>query len=362
MSTAPGTVAPQGLGTKSGDLQPFFHFQSEAAKTLWPGLTEGQVDLLARKASDVDLDLALGEMIWAYDRPYVTIKGLLRLLNRHPQYDHYELEPAGEEVRRAMRALRDDEQVWVCRMWRKDRTRPAIGYGRATPEDTAVGYGRAPGPDGKNAARDGLDEAVPTGAYQTPATAEMAQERAMRRAAQGAFALGSQSQACATTRRGALQRPMRSPASTPAQQRRILALVEFLHLPEGKVDEASKKVIEDGWKANLFRLFGKTDPNRLTAVEAEGFLQYLTNGDDASTAPSGEEERQQLWGSVQQLLASLPGETPHQVCQWLRRECAVELAVDELGQVQAPLRVSVSTLRRLLEGLRTYETKLAPEG
>ena len=184
----------------------------------------------------------------------------------------------------------------------------------------------------------------------------------MRRAAQGAFALGGQSQACATSPCGFPLRTQQPPVCTPGQQRRILALVDFLKIPEGEVDEASKKVIEDGWKANLFRLFGKTDPNRLTAVEAEGFLQHLTGGDDTGTAPSVEEERGQMWASVQKLLALLPRETPHQVCQWLRRECAVELAVEELGQAQPPLRVSLSTLRRLLESLRTYETRLAPEG
>ena len=78
----------------------------------------------------MDLGLLWDEVTWFQDRPYVTIKGPVRLLNRHTQFDNYDLEPASEELRKASRVCRDEEQMWVCRVWRKDRTRPSVGYGR----------------------------------------------------------------------------------------------------------------------------------------------------------------------------------------------------------------------------------------
>ena len=169
-----------------------YEYNKTLVWAFWPELSEFHVAWMARVASKMELDILREEVIWYQDRPYVTIKGLVRLLNRDPRFDNYELEPASEELRKAMRVNRDEEQVWVCRLWRKDRTRPSVGYGRATPEDTFVGYGKVEngeaGPDQVPAL------SPPKGqAYRTPAVAEMAQERAVRHSAQSAFAWESMS-------------------------------------------------------------------------------------------------------------------------------------------------------------------------
>ena len=211
----------------SGPDKELYQHNKSLAKAFWPELCDLQVAWVARVASDLQLDILLEEVIWLRDnrfrhpqvgsppsdqgRPYVTIKGLLRLLNRHPQFDNYELEPASDELRRSMRVAREEEQVWVCRLWRKDRSRPAIGYGRATPEDTFVGYrlaerDEAPGKESPPSTSSEPALSLPKGqagatsspvprpsasgvgqVCHTPAVAEVAQKRAVRRAAQGAF-------------------------------------------------------------------------------------------------------------------------------------------------------------------------------
>ena len=162
-----------------GPNRGLYEYNKTLVEAFWPEISEFHLAWMARVASEMELDILREEVIWYHDRPYVTIKGLVHLLNRNPEFDNYELEPASEDLRKAMRVTRDEEQVWVCRIWRKDRTRPSVGYGRATPEDTSVGYGRAK--DGDGAPDQGQ-------AYRTPAVAEMAQERAIRHAAQSAFA------------------------------------------------------------------------------------------------------------------------------------------------------------------------------
>ena len=54
---------------------------------------------MARATSELGLDILRDEVIWYQDRPYMTIKGLVRLLNRDPLFNNYELEPAAEERR-----------------------------------------------------------------------------------------------------------------------------------------------------------------------------------------------------------------------------------------------------------------------
>jgi hypothetical protein len=221
-----------------------------------------------------------GEVIWYQGRPYVTIKGLTRLLNRHPQFDNFELEPASDELRKAMRVSREEEQVWVCRLFRKDRTRAAIGYGRATPEDTFVGYGRIK-------KEEAPDQERP---FRTPAVVEMAQERAIRHAAQSAFAWEFMSTleapASETLRRvdpddGQVSAVLEdgSPNTvgcTAAQRRCIHALAKALGLPEGRVDEGKGEILEEGWRADLFRLYGVISTMQLTVAQAKEFIDALT--------------------------------------------------------------------------------------
>ena len=49
----------------------------------WPELSEFQLALMARTATELRLDVLREEVIWYETRPYVTIRGLLQLMNRH---------------------------------------------------------------------------------------------------------------------------------------------------------------------------------------------------------------------------------------------------------------------------------------
>ena len=256
-----------------------FEYNKTVSTLKWPELSELQLALMARTATELQLDVLREEVIWLETGPYITIRGLLQLMNRHPQFDNYNLEPASEEVRLAMRTSREEEQVWVCRLWRKDRTRPAIGYGRASPEDTFVGYGRIDGEPGEGQR-----------SFRTPAVAEMAQERAVRHAAQSAFAWESMSTlpdpASPAHKRvdpdtGEVSQELHdgtgnTAGCTAAQRRCIHALAAALYLPEGRVDRDAGDVQEDGWRADMYRLYGKTSTMQLTASEAREFIDSLT--------------------------------------------------------------------------------------
>lgn len=350
-----------------GANRELYDYNRSLVEAFWPEISEFHVAWMARVASELALDILRGEVIWYQGRPYVTIKGLIRLLNHHPQFDNYELDPASEELRKSMRVAREEEQVWVCHLWRKDRTRPSVGYGRATPEDTFVGYGRIK-------KEEAPDQERP---FRAPAVVEMAQERAIRHAAQGAFAWESMStlEAPASEDHGRVDpengdvTPFLEDGSpntvgcTASQRRCIHALARALGLPEGRVDEETGEVLEKGWRADMYRLYDKTSTMRLTVAEAREYIESLTAEHpdlEEPTAGQQEAERQDLWERVRDLLGSLPKDTPRQVCAWFRREHGLEVKPEELTADRPPGRVPGYALRRLVEGLRSYQVKLAP--
>ena len=352
-------VIEQGMGPRKA----LYEANKSLAEGMWPQLTAFQVAWLALVATGLELEILRDEVIWYEERPYITIKGLARLLNRHPQFDNYEVQPAPDDIRKAMRVTRDEEQVWICRVWRKDRSRPATGYGRASPEDTFAGYGKP------------KDQAVdPERPYRTPATAEMAQERAIRHAAQGAFAWEFMSTlaepASPEHRRTDPNSGDVSPwtadgspntvGCTAAQRRCIHALARVLNLPEGQVDLEASEVLEEGWRADLFRLYGKTSTMRLTVSEAREFIDSLTADHPDLDEPSGqkEAERREVWRRVNELLKGLPGDTPRQVCAWFRREHGLEVKPEELTGINPPGKTPTAALRQLVEGLQGYRMKL----
>lgn len=116
---------------------------------------------VARIAIVYGLDPLLGELIPYQGQPYVTINGRVRVADNNPMFDGYDIEPATEQEYRALRA-HDAESVWKCIVYRKDRRRPTVAYGRAG------------GPQEKN----------PVAARWT---AEIAQKRAIHRALRAAF-------------------------------------------------------------------------------------------------------------------------------------------------------------------------------
>jgi len=85
---------------------------------------------VARIALAYELDPFLGELIPYQGRPYITIDGRIRLADRHPGYDGYDIDPATETERKALGATQD-EIVWKCTVHRRDRSRPTTAYGRA---------------------------------------------------------------------------------------------------------------------------------------------------------------------------------------------------------------------------------------
>ena len=372
--------AAAAIDRRAGAANEHYQYHKSLAEAFWPGISPLDVARMARAAVELNLDILRGEVIWYQDHPYVTIKGLLRLSNRHPQFDNYELEPAAEELRRAMRVTRDEEQVWVCRLFRKDRTRPAVGYGRATPEDTFVGYGRVD--EDRAGGTQGQAPSAGSGqTFRTPAVAEMAQERAVRHAAQGAFGgeftstleePASEGHRRVDPQKGAVASFLddgsrNTVGCTAAQRRCIHALVRALGLAEGKVDEEKGEVLEEGWRSDLYRLYGQTTTMRLTVAEAREFIETLTREnpglDEAGGVRAGgvrEVDRLELWRRVQELLESLPRDTPRQVCAWLQREHNLEVTPEELRGPKPPRRAPLSALRRLADGLREYQQKLEP--
>jgi hypothetical protein len=85
---------------------------------------------LARLALTYGLDPFLGELIIYQGKLYLTIDGRERIANDHPQFDGLEIRPSTAEERTAFR-LGEDEHLWICHVWRKDRRVPNVGYGRA---------------------------------------------------------------------------------------------------------------------------------------------------------------------------------------------------------------------------------------
>jgi hypothetical protein len=97
----------------------------------WPKeLNQQQALDIARVAIAYGLDPFLEELIPYQGKPYITIQGRIRIADQHPAFDGYDLEPASGAEVAALRA-HEQESVWRCTVYRKDRKRPTVGYGRA---------------------------------------------------------------------------------------------------------------------------------------------------------------------------------------------------------------------------------------
>lgn len=93
-------------------------------------MSEAQAAQIARIALAHHLDPFMGDIILYQGRPYVTIDGRIRSANQHPAFEGMECSPATDAERKAFRC-KDDEHLWVTRVWRRDRRVPIVGYGRA---------------------------------------------------------------------------------------------------------------------------------------------------------------------------------------------------------------------------------------
>src|SRR4030095_942890 len=106
------------------------------------------------------------------DKPYLTLRGAMRLANQNPAFEGIECNPATAEERRGFRAG-PAEHLWVARVGRRDRRCPVVGYGRCSPDETMIGQGGALVPH----------------AIGRKWQQEMAQKRAKHRALRDAFSL-----------------------------------------------------------------------------------------------------------------------------------------------------------------------------
>lgn len=130
----------------------------------WPkDCNQAQALEVARIAVAYKLDPFLDELIPYQGKPYITFRGALRIAEEHEQYDGYDHGPVTSSEDAALRQY-DDEVIWKCAVYRKDRSRPTVAYGRA-------------GGD--------YDRNQPVAKQRT---ADMASERAIRRAHMAAFA------------------------------------------------------------------------------------------------------------------------------------------------------------------------------
>ncbi len=105
--------------------------QARAGSPMFPkDLTPSQAGTLARITLRYGLDPLLNELTIYQGRPYLTIDGRERIANEHPAFNGMEIRPATDDERKGFRCA-EDEHLWVCTVWRKDRQFPQVGYGRA---------------------------------------------------------------------------------------------------------------------------------------------------------------------------------------------------------------------------------------
>lgn len=108
--------------------------QQDLAKRLRPQFPQDcdpeQALEVARVALAYGLDPFLGELIPYKGKPYLTFDGRIRIADQHPMYDGYDLLPPEDAELKALRPVQN-ESIWKCVVYRKDRSRPTVAYGRA---------------------------------------------------------------------------------------------------------------------------------------------------------------------------------------------------------------------------------------
>jgi hypothetical protein len=193
---------------------------SEQLLPRWPKeLNRQQAVEVARVALAYGLDPFMDELIPYQGKPYVTIAGRLRLADDHPQFDGYDLEPATDTERKAFRVA-DDEHLWKCSVYRKDRRRPTTAFGRAG----------------------GTLESNHVAKRWTP---EIAQKRAIHRALRAAFPMAI---------------PGAEEALSEAQLRAIHAFDD-----EAGIDRETRRTV-------LTETFGVESSNELTPDQASAYI------------------------------------------------------------------------------------------
>ena len=96
---------------------------------------------MARLSVAYGLDPFLKELVVLGDNVYPTVAALHRKANEDPNYDGEDLRPATEEERKAFYAPMpppENEHLWRCGVYLKNRSHPIIGWGRASKENVKM--------------------------------------------------------------------------------------------------------------------------------------------------------------------------------------------------------------------------------
>jgi hypothetical protein len=120
-----------GSGAAIGSLQSVYFSnipkQFEWGKSLSP---QGAFSL-AMAAAQTGLNPLLGQILMLGGQIYLTEKGCHHIANTDQRFDGYELEPVPKSEFEAF-GFKPDEIAFKCSVYRKDRSRPTVAYGRAS--------------------------------------------------------------------------------------------------------------------------------------------------------------------------------------------------------------------------------------
>lgn len=86
---------------------------------------------LATAAAQTGLNPLFGQILMLGGSIYLPEKGCHHIANTDPRFDGYELEPVPKSDFEAF-GFKSDEIAFKCSVFRKDRTRPTVAYGRAS--------------------------------------------------------------------------------------------------------------------------------------------------------------------------------------------------------------------------------------
>jgi hypothetical protein len=128
-------------------------------------LTSAQARSLAVAAQVTGLNPLLGELIMLGGNVYITEPGVHRTANQHAAYDGYDLRPLTPDEREEY-GVGKDEFAFLCLTYRKDRSHPTPGVGRASKANVSMSTIRdtwLPEMAQKRAIERSLSRAFPTG-------------------------------------------------------------------------------------------------------------------------------------------------------------------------------------------------------
>jgi hypothetical protein len=218
-------------------------------------MSEAEAASLARLSLLYGLDPLFEELSLYQHKVYLTYKGTIRLANDHKAFRGMTSEPATPDERTAFRC-RDDEELWMARVYRSDRDVPSVGYGRASASD---------------------DQPIARRWAQ-----EMAQKRAKHRALRDAFVLpvpGLEEAPGALTVEAEIVERVAPPRISLGLTKAIHAVVRLLGITDTE------------YRGRLREMFGVRSSQELNAAQAQAAL-------DAFTADLAQLEDAPPWASL----------------------------------------------------------------